>query len=263
MRWPRRTPIGVLRYAGPVGFMGVLALAALLGLPAPAVDFGKPPGAVGLRNAAATLNPAPGPRSYLEAPPQRPLPRLLPLAPGAGSRQLTLEFPSTIRTGDFGIIRLLLQADQANKTTAAPEIGGNTLTEWLAPTLKPYQKHTVIAQAEIDLAGTKILPAGPVSEPLLPGQSISFVWSVRPTEPATYRGTAWLFVVLVDTATGVETRRPVSAQSIQIEATSMLGLNGNTARVAGGLGSVLGIALGFPFAGGLLEWLRLRSSTGH
>jgi hypothetical protein len=53
----------------------------------------------------------------------------------------------------------------------------------------------------------------------------------------------------------VETRKAISAQPVEIEATSFLGLNGSIARTAGGLGSLVGAILGFPFADDILKWL--------
>jgi hypothetical protein len=54
---------------------------------------------------------------------------------------------------------------------------------------------------------------------------------------------------------GAESRKAISAQPIQIEATNFLGLNGSVARTAGGVGSVIGAVLGFPFVDDVFKWL--------
>jgi hypothetical protein len=59
----------------------------------------------------------------------------------------------------------------------------------------------------------------------------------------------------VDKVSGDESRKAISAQPVQIEATNFLGLNGSIARTAGGVGSLVGAILGFPFADDILKWL--------
>jgi hypothetical protein len=118
-----------------------------------------------------------------------------------------------------------------------------------------YATHNIVAEAELDLAGVDLQPSGPVSEPLLPGESVTFRWSVHPTATGSFRGTAWLFLVFTDKATGAQSRRAISAQPLQIEATTLFGLGGTAARIAGGLGAGGGAVLGLPLADEILKWL--------
>ncbi len=171
------------------------------------------------------------------------------------SRRLTLEYPPKIRVGDSDVIRLTLEIDTLGNVTPTAEVQGNTVTGKIVQIPNLYDTHNVIAEARLDMAGPQIRPSELISEPLLPGQTATFYWSVLPTTAGTFRGTAWFYLRFIDKVSGAESQKTVSAQQIQIEATNFLGLNGNMARTAGGVGSVLGAILGFPFAGDILKWI--------
>jgi len=105
----------------------------------------------------------------------------------------------------------------------------------------------------------EVQPPGTISEPLTPGQSITFYWSVRPEESGKYEGTAWLHLRFIPNTTlsgERESRIVVSVQFLEIEAKSFLGfLNGGIARGVGALGSLVGGVLGFPFMDDVMKWL--------
>ncbi len=171
------------------------------------------------------------------------------------NRRLTLEFPPKIRVGDSDVIRLTLEVDTLGNITPTAVIAGNTVTGGIVQVPNLYDTHNVVAEARLDLAGPEIKPADAIDEPLLPGQSVTFFWSVHPVGAGTYRGTVWLTLIFVDKVSKVESRLAVSAQPIEIEATNFFGLGGGAARTFGGIGSALGAILGFPFATDILKWL--------
>jgi hypothetical protein len=177
------------------------------------------------------------------------------------SRRVTLEYPPSMRAGDSDVIRLTLELDTLGNLTPTAEIQGNVITGQTVEIPNLYDTHNVIAEARLDLAGAEVRPDEVTSEPLLPGQSATFYWSVRPANVGTYRGTAWLFLRFIDKATKEESRTVVSAQTVQISANNFFGITGNAARTAGGLGSVVGAVLGFPFIDDVFKWLwnRIRS----
>jgi hypothetical protein len=184
-----------------------------------------------------------------------------PAVPAAAipeTRRLTLEFPPKIRVGDSDVIRLTLEVDDLGGLTPTAELAGNRVEGETIQIPNLYETHTVIAEAELDLAGPEIRPAEPIREPLLPGQSATFYWSIRPLQSGTFRGTVWLHLRFVNKASGLESRIAVSAQPIRVEASRLLGLPGDAARAAGGIGSVVGAILGFPFIDDLLKWLLRR-----
>jgi hypothetical protein len=227
---------------------------APLGAPLPTSEFNQPSGGNTPEASPAALTALPimiEPTPTQEQPSQAATP--LPAIPE--SRRLTLEYPPKIRTGDSDVIRLTLEVDTLGNLTPTAEVQGNRVTGGIVQIPNLYDTHNVIAEARLDLAGPEVRPTDIISEPLLPGESVTFFWSVRPVSSGTFRGTAWLFLRFVDKVSKVETRKAISAQPVQIEATNLLGLGGGIARTAGGLGSIVGAVMGFPFVDDFLKWL--------
>jgi hypothetical protein len=178
------------------------------------------------------------------------------------SRRVTLEYPPRIRSGDSDVVRLTLEVDALGNITPTAETPGNVVTGQTVQIPNLYDTHNVIAEARLDLAGVDVRPSEEVNSPLLPGQSVTFYWSVRPNSSGTFRGTAWLFLRFIDKVTKEESRIPLSAQPLAITTAEFLGLSGGLARAAGGVGSIVGAVLGFPFAGDILKWLWKRVRQG-
>jgi hypothetical protein len=153
------------------------------------------------------------------------------------------------------VIRLTLEVDTLGNVTPTAEIAGNTVTGETVVIPNLYDTHNVTAEARLDLAGMEVQPADLISEPLTPGQSATFFWSVRPDEPGNYRGTVWLYLRFVDRSNGEEGRVTVSAQLVEIEAVNLLGLPLGVVRGAGAVGSVIGGVLGFPFLEDIVKFL--------
>jgi hypothetical protein len=215
-------------------------IAAETSMPAPAM-----PG----QTEAAILLPTP----TLSA---QPIPAITipPAIPEA--RRLTLEYPPKIRLGDTDIIRLTLEVDNLGNITPTAQIEGNVISGETITIPNLYETHNVTAQARLDLAGMQVQPSESIYEPLEPGQSITFYWSVRPMEAGRYRGIVWLTLLFVNKADSADVnQKTVSAQQVQIEATTFFGLKAGAARLAGGVGSLVGGILGFPFVDDILKWL--------
>jgi hypothetical protein len=170
-------------------------------------------------------------------------------------RRLTLEFPSRMRAGDSDLVRLTLEVDDLGNVTPTAEIGGNVITGKPVEIPNLYESHHVIAETRFDIAGLEVRPTDLVSEPLSPGNSVTFRWSIRPAEVGTYRGTIWFYLRFVDKATGEESRKTISAQTVEIEAVNFLGLSGSLARTTGVVGSVLGTVIGFPFLEDIVKFI--------
>jgi len=174
------------------------------------------------------------------------------------SRRLTLEFPPVMRTGDSARIRLQLEVDDRGNITPTAIVEGNVVTGEVIEIPNLYETHLVVAEARLDMAGMEVQPQGTISEPLTPGKSVTFYWSVRPEDSGRYEGSAWLhlrFIPMTDINGEQESRVAVSVQFLEIEAKSFMGfLNGGTARGIGALGSLIGSVLGFPFVDDLAKW---------
>jgi hypothetical protein len=174
------------------------------------------------------------------------------------NRRLTLEFAPSIRLGDSTRIRMTLEVDDLGNITPTAEIKGNVVKGKPVSIPNLYDTHTVIAETQLNMAGVAIDPADTISEPLHPGKSVTFYWTVRPTEAGKYEGTAWLhlhFIPISSLKGEQESRIPISAQFITLEVRSLLGLSGGTARGLGATGSVVGAVIGFPFIDDIFRWL--------
>lgn len=176
-------------------------------------------------------------------------------------RMLTLEFPPKIRAGDSDVVRLILEVDESGNLTATVSVAGNSIRGQVVIIPNLYDTHNVLAEARLDMAGVDIRPPETVSETLLPGQKATFYWSVLPPDVGRFKGTVWFYLHFVPKTSGVESRQALSAQPIEIEATSFLGLRANPARWLGIAGTFLSTVLGFPFLETILKWLwkRLRA----
>lgn len=170
-------------------------------------------------------------------------------------RRLTLEYPSRIRAGDSDVVRLTLEVDDLGNITPTAQFGGDVVTGEVVEIPNLYETHNVIAEARFDIAGLQVSPPDLVSQTLSKGQAVTFVWSVRPTEPGNYRGTVWFYLRFADKVSGEESQRPISAQLVEIEAVNLLGLPARFVRTAGGLGSVIGAVIGFPFFEDILRFI--------
>ena len=162
--------------------------------------------------------------------------RVVPLVPSnlgltlSEPRDIRLEFSPSIRAGESEIVRLWL------------EPGADYVVDNL------YNQYTVIVEARLELPFADVRPADIISTPLVVGGSASFYWEVKPRQPGTVRGTAWLYLRFLPKGGGEGTRVPVSAQQLEISSGSVLKWTGAQARVLGVVGSLVGLLLGFPFA---------------
>jgi len=177
--------------------------------------------------------------------PQEPVATTLPAIPER--RRITLEFPPKIRAGDSDVVRLTLEVDDLDNITPTAQFDGNVVTGEVVEIPNLYDTHNVVAEAKFDIAGIQVSPPDMISQTLSKGQSLNFYWSVRPMDVGTYRGTVWFYLRFVDKVSGEESRKTVSAQIVEIEAVNVLGLPVRLVRTAGGIGSVVGAVIGFPF----------------
>ncbi len=177
-------------------------------------------------------------------------------------RRLILEFPPKIRAGDSDIVRLTLEVDDMGNIVPTAEIDGNTVTGEVVEIPNLYDTHKVIAESRLDMAGVQVLPAEMISEPLLPGESVTFYWSVRPDDTGAYRGTVWLYLRFIPNDGGTEMTRTLSAQLIEINAVSFFGMKAAPARWVGAIGSFISGVLGMPFIEEVVKWIwrRLRKA---
>jgi len=157
---------------------------------------------------------------------------ILPLLPADGmpslpeKRMIHLTFSPVIRTGETQTVELDL------------------VTEGETASASLYQEYNVVSEARLELPFADVRPADLVSTALLEGGDATFYWEVHPLEVSDLQGTVWLYLRLIRKADGMETRKPVSAQVIEISSKSLVGWTGSEVRVAGSVGLLLGLSLG-------------------
>ncbi len=204
--------------------------------------------------AAATPPPgAAAPSTEVEPTIQATLaPTPLPVIPE--ERKLTLEWPLSIKTGDSRRVYLSLDVDQEGNITPTVRDQGNVTKGETVFIPNLYETHNVIAEARLDLAGAQVSPSGETQEPMRPGKSVTFFWSVKPESVGSYHGTVMvhLHFVPLDSAAGQESRILLSVQPLDIEVVNFLGLGGVWARTVGGIGTLVGSVLGLD---NVLSWL--------
>jgi hypothetical protein len=169
------------------------------------------------------------------------------LSPGAAGglsavaepRVLILEWPSVIRSGDLASIRLAFSsARQGGSPLQISPIAG--------------EGYSVLAEARLELPAIPHTPIGEVSQGLIPGRPVIFIWDLQPNRPGEANGTVWLHLSFIPVAGGPALRRVLTAQRINIRVIDILGLSGPWVRALGSAGVVVGAVLALD---GALIWL--------
>jgi hypothetical protein len=157
-------------------------------------------------------------------------------------RRLILEAPVYIQTGNRDFIRLEFMPEAVSP--GMDEIQGLQ---------DIYNTHLVAVEARLEMGGLEVEPAGTLTRSLLLGQSARFEWGLTPEQARVYEGTAWLYLRFMPKDGSPGNSWPVSAQRVEIRASTLLGLSGLQARMLGGAGTLLGLALASDFLASLIH----------
>lgn len=187
---------------------------------------------------------------------ERPLRLIESAAPPTviGKWTIQIETPRYLRAGNAEIVRLLLLpvSDSPDTLqTVYPTLPGDVSFPRLLTV------STMVAEARLDLAGVEIRPDQTISEPLLPGKTALFFWSVRASQPGEYSGVAWLHLRIIS-AEG-ESVIPLSAQEVRLQVRTLWGLSAGAARWLSLFWGVLTFLLGFPYLRDVALWLGRRA----
>lgn len=225
-----------------------LALACLLAACAPAAT--PPPASSEGGAPSATLAPQP----TAIAPVASPAPAI------AEARAVEVEWPVSVRLGNSDLIRLALVTRAADYLTPTAEVPGSQTSG--APVEIPdlYATHTVTAIARLDAAGFEIDRPGDWPQELLPGEPLRWQWTIRAKEAGRQMAVITLRLRFEPKAGGAAREREIYNRALTVNAETVLGLSGPAAQVLGGVGSLIGAVLGFPFLDKILAsiWGRLR-----
>lgn len=174
-------------------------------------------------------------------------------------RLMILEWPETLREKDSGLIMLTIAMNETAQPTVTVETSGVNIPIDI-PNI--YDTHNIVAVARLDLAGMEAYREN-IREPLRPGQTIRFPWSIRANEAGTYQGVVWLRLELTPKNGGQTEEMLLMARTIEIKVVTVLGMPGNLARFLGGAGLVISTVLGYPFIQArIAEWQKRRKGSG-
>jgi hypothetical protein len=166
-------------------------------------------------------------------------------------RALILEWPETIREKDSGLVLLTLAMDEQGRLTATVQVPEGSTDQNPVEIPNIYDTHNIVAVARLDLAGMEAYREE-IRETLRPGQETTFRWSVRANEAGYYRGVVWLHLQLVPKSGGPIEEQLLLSRPIEIEAVTVLGMAGSTARILGIAGLIASTVLGYPF---IQQWI--------
>lgn len=153
-------------------------------------------------------------------------------APGVPvARRVVLTYPSRLRLGESGLIRLTFAPLTDQGIPSPSMISDVSLT------------YNVLAEARLEVA---VLSVGSYDHILLPLQANApavFEWHVPASQPGEYEGTAWLLLGFVPKEGGVTEERALSAQPVNLRVDALLGLGIVAVRVLAVCLLVVGLAL--------------------
>lgn len=154
------------------------------------------------------------------------------------NRQVRLEWPSSLRIGEEGIVQLDFEVTQADETSLNQQSG-----------LKDaYAKHNVMAEANFEVAGMEVKPANTTRVSMPPGQSVNIIWKITPEQNGSYLGVVWLSLRFLPLDGNNPIQIPIYVKDIMVQVSSFLGLNGSLARLLGGVGVLVSLLLIFEYA---------------
>ncbi len=177
------------------------------------------------------------------------------------ARAVEVEWPVTVRAGNSDLIRLSLVARDDGYLTPTAEFEGSETSATPIEIPNLYDTHTVRAIARLDSVGLTIDRPGDWEQTLQAGQPLRWQWTVRAPEAGRQIATLTLRLRFEPRAGGAALEQEIYNRALTVESQTVFGFPGPVAQWAGGLGSVVGAVLGFPFVDKIIEvvWSRLFS----
>ncbi len=165
-------------------------------------------------------------------------------------RQVRLDWPSIMRIGDQSEATLVFEPAASEILAPIPQGEFSDV----------YSQYNLMAEGRFEVAGMQVDPAGPVRESLLKNQTIKLKWQISAQQAGNYTGTVWLLLRFLPLDGGPAEEVPILVHQLNLDATSLLGLSGPVARLLGGLGIVVGLALSYDVMIGIIKKI---NQEGH
>jgi len=164
----------------------------------------------------------------------------------AEARIMILEWPRTLRQGDGDLVRLTLDMDESGRLTPTITVEGHEIRKRPLEIPNLYETHILHAEAQLHLAGIEVMPQGPQTIRLYPGEPVTFLWSIRGKEIGTYQGVIPLYLLMTPKTGGDTLRVLLAVPQLSIRVVNFLGLSAFWVRILGMVSGILGILLQLP-----------------
>lgn len=161
-------------------------------------------------------------------------------------RQVRLEWLSSMRIGDQAEISLAFEPVQGEILAPTPQGKFSDV----------YERYYLMAESRLEAAGLQVNPAKPVRESLPAGQTVRFRWQVHGESPGIYQGNVWLSLRFLPLDESPASETLIFVGEVDMHATSLLGMGGPQARMLGGVGIIVGLALSYDVIIDLIKWWR-------
>jgi len=149
------------------------------------------------------------------------------------NRQVRLEWPASMRIGDEYAINLEY-TPFVNESAAPGQPSGY---------VDVYSDHNVMAEARYEVNGVRADPVNPIRASLIAGRGLKFTWEIQADQAGEYDSVVWLSLRYLPLDGSAPSQVPIFIQALKLHTHSLLGLDASKARLLGGLGMILAIAL--------------------
>ncbi|MFW6136001.1 MAG: hypothetical protein ACOC7N_04185 [Chloroflexota bacterium] len=195
-----------------------------------------------------------------------PVPTPAPTAsptPVVEERTAEVEWPNSMRVGDGEVVRVSLLALAQAAEAGTPEVAEHEVESAALELPVARAGYQGMVSASLTAAGLEVTAAGPAEQPLVPGGTNTWRWTVSAPRAGTYRPVVNV-TVRWEPMEGSGGTGPVEelvwSRVLTVRARGVLGLSGPQVDWMGTAGSVLGTVAGIPFLEKVLTtlWGRVR-----
>lgn len=159
------------------------------------------------------------------------------------TRQVMLEWPSSLRIGDMEGITLVFEP-------IANDMSANNPQDKFSDV---YIDYNIMTEARFEVAGISVSPAIPTRESMPSGRSVKYEWQINAEQVRTFYGTVWLSLRFLPLDGNKAIQKPIFVREVDLHATSLCGMSAPMARLLGGMGIILSVVIIFD---DMISWFR-------
>lgn len=148
-------------------------------------------------------------------------------------REVVLEWPDSMRIGEDETITVIFTPVMTDSVSMTQQAGYADV----------YSVYNLMAEARYTVSGVRVTPANPIRESMPAGRSVKISWIVNAEHPGTYDGTVWLSLRYLPLNGGQASQVPIYIQEVNLQTSSLFGLNETMAYFLGGVGVVLAVVI--------------------